>query len=148
MQETRVQSLGWEDSQEKGMAIHSVLLSGESYGQRSLAGYIPWGHKESDTKWATNIHNVYMSMLISQFIAPPLSSIVVVVQLLSQVWLFASPWTAEHQASLSFTFSWSLLKLIPIKSVMPSNHLILCHPFASCLQSLPASGSFLMSSLH
>ena len=52
---------------------------------------------------------------------------VVVVQLLSCVQLFASPWTEAHQASLSFTISWSLLKLMSIESVMPSNHLILCH---------------------
>ena len=48
-------------------------------------------------------------------------------QLLS-VRLFVTPWTAAHQASLSITNSWSLLKLMSIKSVMPSNHLILCHP--------------------
>ena len=54
--------------------------------------------------------------------------VVVVVQLLSRVQLFVTPWTAAHQASLSFTISWSLLKLIPIESVMLSNHLILCHP--------------------
>ena len=41
---------------------------------------------------------------------------------------FATPWTAARQASLSITNSWSLLKLISIKSVMPSNHFILCHP--------------------
>ena len=40
-----------------------------------------------------------------------------------------TPWTAAHQAFLSFTISWSFLKLISIESVMPSNHLILCHPF-------------------
>ena len=50
------------------------------------------------------------------------------VQLLSRVQLFASPWTAAHQASLSITSSQSLLKLMSIESVMPSNHLILCHP--------------------
>ena len=50
------------------------------------------------------------------------------VQLLSHVQLFAAPWTAARQASLSITNSWSLLKLISIDSVMPSNHLILCHP--------------------
>ena len=50
------------------------------------------------------------------------------IQLLSRVWLFATPWTAAHQASLSFTNSWSLLKLMSIESVMPSNGLILCHP--------------------
>ena len=51
-----------------------------------------------------------------------------VVQSLSRVWLFSTPWTAVCQASLSFTISWSLLKLTSIESVMPSNHLILCCP--------------------
>ena len=50
------------------------------------------------------------------------------VQLLSRVQLFATPWSAAHQASLSITNSQSLLKLMSIKSVMPSNHLILCCP--------------------
>ena len=50
------------------------------------------------------------------------------VQLLSCVQLFATPWTAARQASVSITNSLSLLKLMSIKSVMPSNHLILCHP--------------------
>ena len=50
------------------------------------------------------------------------------VQSLSRVQLFATPWTAARQASLSITNSWSLLKLMSIESVMPSNHLILCHP--------------------
>ena len=48
------------------------------------------------------------------------------VQLLSHVWLFVTPWTAAPQASLYITNTWSLLKLMSIKSVMPSNHLILC----------------------
>ena len=50
------------------------------------------------------------------------------VQLLSRDWLFVTPWAAARQASLSSTNSWSLLKLMSIESVMPSNHLILCHP--------------------
>ena len=50
------------------------------------------------------------------------------VQLLSHVWLFATPWIAACQASLSITNSWSSLKLTSIESVMPSSHLILCHP--------------------
>ena len=50
------------------------------------------------------------------------------VQWLSRVQLFATPWTAAHQASLSMTNSWSLFKLMSIELVMPSNHLILCHP--------------------
>ena len=50
------------------------------------------------------------------------------VQSLRRVWLFVTPWPAAHQASLSITNSRSLLKFMSIKSVMPSNHLILCHP--------------------
>ena len=50
------------------------------------------------------------------------------VQSLSHVWLFGTPWTTVLQASLSFTISWSLLKLMSMESVMPSNHLILCRP--------------------
>ena len=50
------------------------------------------------------------------------------VQSLSHVWLFVTPWTAAFQASLSITNSQSLPKLMSIESVMPSNHLILCHP--------------------
>ena len=54
--------------------------------------------------------------------------LLIVVHWLSRVWLFATPWTAARQASLPFTISWSLLKLMSIESMMPSNHLILCHP--------------------
>ena len=54
--------------------------------------------------------------------------IIFVVLSLSHVLLFATPWTAARQASLSFTISWSLLKLMPVESVMPSNCLILYHP--------------------
>ena len=50
------------------------------------------------------------------------------VQSLSRVWLFTTPWTAAHQASLSITNSCSLLKLVSIESVVPSYHLILGHP--------------------
>ena len=49
-------------------------------------------------------------------------------QPLSRVWLFSTPWIAARQASLSITNSRSWLRLMPIKSVMPSSHLILCHP--------------------
>ena len=48
MQETQVQSLGREDPLEKGMGTTPVFLPGELHGQRSLVGYSPWGHKESD----------------------------------------------------------------------------------------------------
>ena len=66
---------------------------------------------------SNNYHNFKVVMSISQSI-----------QSFSCVRLFVTPWTAAYQASLSFPISWSLLKLMSIKSVMPSNHLILCHP--------------------
>ena len=69
------------------------------------------------------------------------------VQSLSRVQLFATPWTTAHQASLSITNSRNLLKFISIESVMPSNHLTLCRPLSSRLQSFPASGSFQMNQL-
>ena len=58
----------------------------------------------------------------------PLVHEVVVVQLLSHIQLFVTPWTAAHGASLSFTVSWSLLKLMSIELVMLPNHVILCCP--------------------
>ena len=67
------------------------------------------------------------------------------VQLLSHVLLFATPWTAARQASLSITNSRSVFKLMSIVSVMPSNHLSSSVIPFSCLQSFPASGSFQMS---
>ena len=98
-----------------------------SYSKFPLAGYFIYG-------------DVYTSVWLFQFIPPLLSplcpqtvlsvciSIFSWVQLLSPVRLFATPWTVAHQASLSITSSQSLLKLMSIESVMPSNHLIFCHP--------------------
>ena len=60
------------------------------------------------------------------------------VQLLSRVWLFVIPWTAARQASLSNTNSWSPCKLMSIESVMPSNHLILCHPLLLLPSTFPS----------
>ena len=60
------------------------------------------------------------------------------VQLLRRVHLFETLWTAACQASLSFTISWSLLKLMSIESVMPSNYLILCHPLLLLPSILPS----------
>ena len=64
------------------------------------------------------------------------------VQSLSPVPLFGTPWTAAHQASLSITSSWSLLKLKYIKSVMPSSHLILCCPLLLLPSIFPSIGVF------
>ena len=60
------------------------------------------------------------------------------VQLLSRVWLFVTPWTAACQASLSITNSQSLPRLISVELVMPSNHLILCHPLLLLLSIFPS----------
>ena len=62
----------------------------------------------------------------------------VVLQLLSYVQFFVSTWTAARQDSLSFTISWSFLKLISIESVMPPNHLVLCHPLLLLLSIFPS----------
>ena len=67
---------------------------------------------------------------------------VAVVQWLSHVRLFAIPWTAAHQTPLSFTISLSLLKLMSIQSVMPSNHLILCRPLLLLPSIFPSIGVF------
>ena len=67
------------------------------------------------------------------------------VQSLSHVQIFQTPWTVACQASLSIPNSQSLLRLMCIRLVMSSNHLILCPSFSSCLQSFPALGSFLMN---
>ena len=83
--------------------------------------------------------------ILTRSLGSLINCINLVVQLLSHGQLFATPWTPASQASLSFTISWCLLKLISIQSVMPSSHLILCHPLFLLLQYFPASGSFLMS---
>ena len=82
-------------------------------------------------------------MIYNQWIYCSFSS----VQLLSHVRLFATPWIPARQASLSITNSWSSLKLMSIESVMPSSHLILCHPLLLLPPTLPASESFPISQL-
>ena len=59
------------------------------------------------------------------------------VQMLSCVWLFETTWTTAHQASVSFTISQNLFKLISTESVMPSNHLVLCHPLLLLFSIFP-----------
>ena len=66
----------------------------------------------------------------------------VVVQLLSFVWLFGTPWTAAHQASLSSTISWSLLKVMSIESMILSNHRILYCPLLLVPSIFPNTGVF------
>ena len=71
----------------------------------------------------------------------------IVVQSLSCVQLFATPWTAAPQSSLLFTISPSLLRLMSTESVMPSNHLILCRPFLLLPSIFPSFRGFLISRL-
>ena len=81
------------------------------------------GREESEVSW------VFLpELLLRSSAEEQIRTLVVVVQFLSCIRLFVTPWTAAHQASLSFAISWSLLKLLSIESVMPSNHLVLCHP--------------------
>ena len=98
----------------------------------------PNGECEADTAHAEFTKGIKETLPHNSW---PLSS----VQSLSHVQLFVAPWTVARRASLSITNSWSLLKLMAIESVMPSNHLILCLPLLLCLQSFPASGSFPVS---
>ena len=66
--------------------------------------------------------------------------LIIVVKSLSHLWLFATPWTAAHQASMSLTISWSLPKCTSIESVMLSSHLILCFPLLFLSSILPNIG--------
>ena len=89
--------------------------------------YIPTSiHKGSN--FITYSPTLISFFLPSSFSPSRLSFLTCSVQLLSSVRLFATPWTAARQASLSITNSHSLLKLMSIELVMPSKHLILCHP--------------------
>ena len=116
-----------------------TFLPGEFHGQRSLGGYTPWGNKKLDKteqltfSLFTTLKNT--SLFGSVHFSPSVMSD------------SATTWTAARQASLSYTMSWSWLKLRPIESAMPSDHLILIVPFSSCLQSFQALGSFPMSQL-
>ena len=78
----------------------------------------------------------------------PCAVVIVVVQSLSHVRLFPTPWTAARQASLSFTNSLSLLRLMFIESVMPSNHLILCRPLLLPPSVFPSIRVFSNESVH
>ena len=120
-----------------GLLISQVLLDG-SFGVvyllalRLASAYQHQQEKRKRPLWLSYFRRLLLCCLVSS------------VQLLSQVRLFATPWTAACQASLSTTNSWSLLKLISIELVMPSNHLTPVIHF-SCLQSCPAPGSFPVS---
>ena len=116
-QEIQVQTLGWADPLEEKMATHSSIL----------AWKIPWT-KEPGGLQSIDLGRVRHDSVTNTFPFLFFSLCVAVVQSLSYVLLFVTAWTAACQTSLSFTISWSLLKLMSVESMMPSNHLILCGP--------------------
>ena len=140
-------------------SLASLLFAGKKLGEKGclvsifiLLTFLP-SHPTAPVQFSQKIGDPQvMEKLVSSmtachelcvFLLITFSSI----QPLSHVWLFATPWTAAHQVSLSPTISQSLLRFMSIELVMPSNYVILCHPFSFCLQSFPASGSFPMSQL-
>ena len=137
MQEARVQSLGQKDPPELELATHSSILAWkirwteqpdrlQSMGSKRVRHSQVIEHACTTTTGFTVIGN-------DQFSRSVMSNSV-------------NPWTEACQASLSITNSWSLLKLLSIESVMPSNHIILHHPlFLSPSIPFPASKSFQMS---
>ena len=95
--------------------------------------------------WGDFYHNqliLYERVIFLDFYYVPLAYQFSSVQLLSHVQFFATPWTAACQASLSITNSWSLLKLMSIETVMPSKHLIFCHPLLLLPSIFPSIGVF------
>ena len=99
--------------------IYLFQLFFQFYGKRILQ----W-----DTMEDQSFVNLIKQFQIPNHLHPPHHRFSQSVQSLSRVWLFATPWIAAHQASLSITNSQGSPKLMSIGSVMPSNHLILCHP--------------------
>ena len=94
----------------------------------SLLAVWPWASYLTSLCFLFLIRKMRWTRVPSSQSCEDLNKCIVFVQSPSHVRLFVTPWTTAHQASLSLTISWSLLKLMSIKSVMPSNHLILCHP--------------------
>ena len=99
--------------------------------------FFSWGHHNLDYDFyniTINSHNLWIWIMFFR--------IFVVVQSLSHVRLFVTPWTAARQAPLSFTISQDLLKLMSIELVMPSNHLALCHPLLLLPSIFPSIRTF------
>ena len=116
-----------------------TISTWERLGSGTLAAVLapwkssPWATKHNKTIHECAVGATYEQQDTKKQKIPTSTSKVVVVQSLSHVQLFETPWTAACQASLSITNSQSLLKLMSIESVMPSNHLILCHPLLSSI---------------
>ena len=113
------------------MATHSSALAWRIPGTEEPGGLPSMGSRRVGHDWRD----------LAAAAAVQFSS----VQTLSHLWVFSTPWTIAQQASLSITNSQSLLKLISIEPVMPSNHLILCRPLLLLPSFFLSSGSFQMS---
>ena len=94
----------------------------------------PWGHRFLDHPSVNLVPTLHFKHRWLHIDSKGQSAFWLLFSLLSCVWLFATSWTAACQDSLFFCTSQSWLRLTSIESVMPSNHLILCHPFSSCNQ--------------
>ena len=115
-----------ENDQKKG--LEKALVS-ESWGSKwSSCVCRGMQKKASDERWCQNLEGRagLLDTAETSSSRECLLTCCIIVQSLSHVWLFAIPWTAACQASLSFTVSWSLLTLMSIELVMLFNHLILC----------------------
>ena len=112
-----LRSMAFSQGEEGSYLNNPGILAKGGLRKRTLI-FLPWGHCVPPL----HVHSAFM--VTFQFSSVQFSS----AQSLSRVRLFATPWIAARQASLSITNSWSLFKLMPIKSVMPSSHLILCCP--------------------
>ena len=129
-------------SQEVGQGVwyfHLFQNFPLSHQGSQIWGIVTRNITEAESKWNSPLCTIQMAQSPNRSVEArlevgfrkldKLSSIqLVVFQSLSRVWLFVTPWTAARQASLSFTTSWSLLNLMSAELVIPSNHLILCHP--------------------
>ena len=132
---------------EKEMATHSSVLAwripgtGEPGGLLSMGSHRV-GHDWSDLAAAAAALEGKAELCPAHSYLQPKFLVSLVVQSLSHVWLFVTPGTAAHQASLSISISQSLFKLISIESVMPSNHLILYCPLLFLPSIFPSIRGF------
>ena len=108
-----------------GLVLRRIRMKVKSSFPSARRINLFWGPGPNPPLWEKE--NVYYHSLSATSAVPNMSWLNVV-QSLSCVRLFATPWTAAHQASLSITNTWSSLELMSIESVMPSNHLVVCHP--------------------
>ena len=111
MHKSWVRSLGLENHWRRKWQPTAVSLPEKTHGQKSLAGYSPWGRR-----------------VRRDYVTDSKLYVLCCAESLSRVRLFVTPWTVARQASWSITNSQSLLKLMSIESMMPSNHLILSSP--------------------